>query len=60
MKEKLKAFSESTVAKILLATIVPGGFIAWGAYEIGKAIGVREVIDSDKSTGDSSKTEDTV
>ena len=36
MKEMLKKFSESTIAKLIVAAIVPGGFIVWGLYEFKK------------------------
>lgn len=55
MKGKLKKLSESTIAKVLIATVVPGGFIAWGFYEIGKVIGERKL---SKHDDDTSKTED--
>ena len=38
MKEKLKKLSQSTKAKIIAATIIPGGFLIWGAYELGKRV----------------------
>lgn len=46
MKKKLKKLSESTVAKVILATIIPGGWIAWGAYELGK-LGAKKDIDKE-------------
>lgn len=33
LKEKIK---ESTVLKLALALIVPGGLIVWGIYEFGR------------------------
>ena len=59
ISKKLKKLSESTIAKVLIATVVPGGFIAWGAYEIGKFIGSKDGNGDDKSSGDFDKTKDT-
>ena len=30
---------KETLIKTIVAIIVPGGFIIWGAYEIGKKVG---------------------
>ena len=37
-KELIEKFGKSTAAKIIAATIIPGGFIIWGAYELNKYI----------------------
>lgn len=58
MKKKLKKLSESTVAKVILATIIPGGFIAWGAYELGKRVKLKQSDISNKPNDDDDKPED--
>lgn len=30
---------KATLLKTIVALLVPGGFIVWGAYELGKRVG---------------------
>jgi len=36
MKKTLEKLGQSPIAKLIIAAIVPGGFIIWGLYELSK------------------------
>lgn len=36
MKKTLEKLGQSPIAKLVIAAIVPGGFIIWGLYELSK------------------------
>lgn len=36
MTNKVRILSDSLVTKLILSVIIPGGFIAWGLYELHK------------------------
>lgn len=48
MKKKEK-IDKSLLAKLAVATVVPGGFIIWAAYEIGRAIEKKKTKGKDES-----------
>lgn len=33
---------KALIAKVIAATVIPGGFIAWGMYEFGKFVGRKQ------------------
>lgn len=52
MKINLKKLAKDHGKKLLVATIVPGGFIALAAYELGKYIGKKDIQAESKEHGD--------
>lgn len=37
MKKTLEKLGQSPIVKLVIAAIVPGGFIIWGLYELSKS-----------------------
>lgn len=54
MKKTLEKLGQSTIAKLVVAAIVPGGFIVWGLYELSK---FRHKKDDKKSDGKDENSE---
>ena len=36
MKKTLKKLSDSTLGKLIVAIVIPGGLIVWGLYELSR------------------------
>ena len=57
MKKTLEKLRQSPIAKLIIAAIVPGGFIIWGLYELSKS--KRDKNSTKETVGENENSEST-